>query len=176
MVRNDCVREPHSKSSSGPAEESLEEMKLLVVEDDPAFSELISIVVQQDPKLRIVGFACDGLAAVSAAVELQPDLILCDIGLPKQNGLQAAGEIRDLVPQSKIVFVTGESSPELLRRALELGALAYVLKLDLMPELLAAIGAAREGETYVSAGCSSARIPSVSAGSVPLTAECAARP
>lgn len=173
MVRNDCIREPYRKGSNEPGEGLLRELKVLVVEDDPAFSELISTIVQQDSRLRIVGVASDGIAAVSAAVELQPDLVLSDIGLPKQNGLQAARQILDLVPQSKIVFVTGESSPELVWHAIDLGASGYVSKLDVMAELLAAVSAVREGDKYVSAGCSGARVPSVSGGSVHLTAELA---
>jgi DNA-binding NarL/FixJ family response regulator len=89
--------------------------------------------------LQVIGEASDGLDAVQKAIELRPDLILLDIGLPKQNGLEAARQIRKLAPESKIIFVTQESSPEVLQKAFGLGASGYVVKTRAGSELLAAV-------------------------------------
>lgn len=91
----------------------------------------------------------DGLEAVREAQRLQPDLILLDIGLPTLNGLEAARRIRTLSPISKIVFVTQESSADVVQEALNIGASGYVVKADAGTELIAAITAVLRGEPFV---------------------------
>ena len=91
----------------------------------------------------------DGLEAVREAQRLQPDLILLDIGLPTLNGLDAARRIRTLSPASKIVFVTQESSADVVQEALKIGASGYVAKADAGRELIAAVTAVLRGEQFV---------------------------
>ena len=76
-----------------------------------------------------MGEASDGLEALQKAVELQPDLILLDIGLPSLNGIEVARQIRSLVSESKIIFLTQESSSDVVQQALSLGARGYVAKI-----------------------------------------------
>jgi DNA-binding NarL/FixJ family response regulator len=76
--------------------------------------------------LEVIGEVSDGLAAIQNAVELQPDLILLDIGLPNLSGLDAARQIRKLVPESKIIFWSQESSADVVQEALSIGAWGYV--------------------------------------------------
>jgi len=90
------------------------------------------------------------LAAVQKAAELCPDLILLDIGLPGLNGIEAGRQIRKLVPDAKIIFLTQESSDDVVRAALELGALGYVVKTQAGSDLLAAVDAVLQGKQYVS--------------------------
>ncbi len=92
----------------------------------------------------------DGLEAVRKACELRPDLILLDIGLPRLNGIEAARQIRTLVPESKIIFLTQESSAEVVEEALRLGACGYVKKLKAAKDLLAAVQAVVSGNQFVS--------------------------
>jgi DNA-binding NarL/FixJ family response regulator len=89
---------------------------------------------------------------VRKAKELQPDLILLDIGLPSLNGIEAARQIRKLAPQSKIVFVSQESSADVIEEAMNSGALGYVVKAHAATDLLAAVGAVRERRMFVSSG------------------------
>jgi DNA-binding NarL/FixJ family response regulator len=77
--------------------------------------------------LEVVGEVSDGLDAVHQAEELQPDLILLDIGLPTLNGIEAARRIRNLSPQSKILFVSQESSADVIEAALTLGGMGIYL-------------------------------------------------
>jgi CheY-like chemotaxis protein len=91
----------------------------------------------------------DGLEAVREAQRLQPDLILLDIGLPSLNGLEAARRIRTLSPTSKIVFVTQESSADVVQEALNIGASGFVVKADAGRELIAAVTAVLRGEKFV---------------------------
>jgi DNA-binding NarL/FixJ family response regulator len=101
--------------------------------------------------LQVIGEVSDGLEAVQKAVELQPELILLDIGLPGLNGIEAARQMRSLVPESKIIFLTQESSADVVQEALSLGARAYVVKTRAADELLAAVEAVLSGKMFVSA-------------------------
>lgn len=96
--------------------------------------------------------ASDGSDAVRLAQELNPDLILMDIGLPGLNGIEAARRIRELLPKSKIIFVTQERSEEIVQVALTLGGSGYVLKSRASNDLLSAIRAASNGRRFVSTG------------------------
>jgi DNA-binding NarL/FixJ family response regulator len=99
--------------------------------------------------LRVIGVASDGLEAIQKAEELQPDLILLDIGLPSLNGIEVARQIRKLSPKSKILFVSQESSADVVQEALGTGAQGYVLKIDAGGELLAGVNAVLQGEQFV---------------------------
>jgi CheY-like chemotaxis protein len=81
-------------------------------------------------------------------------LILLDIGLPILNGIEAARRIRTVSPQSKILFVSQESSAKIVREALATGAMGYVVKTDAGSELLAAVEAVRQGKQYLGSGLS----------------------
>jgi CheY-like chemotaxis protein len=94
----------------------------------------------------------DGLAAVQKAEELKPDLILLDIGLPTLNGIEAARQIRKLVPKAKILFLSQESSDDVVQEVLNLGARGYVAKTRAGSDLLAAVEAVLEGKRFVSRG------------------------
>jgi CheY-like chemotaxis protein len=99
--------------------------------------------------LRVIGVASDGLEAVQKAEELQPDLIVLDIGLPSLNGIEVARQIRKLSPRSKILFVSQESSADVVQGALGTGAQGYVLKSDAGKELLEGVNAVLRGEQFV---------------------------
>ena len=96
-----------------------------------------------------MGEVTDGLEAVQKAQELQPDLILLDIGLPRLNGIEAARRIRKLSPKSKVLFVSQESSADVVQEALRTGAEGYVVKMDAGLELLSAVNAVLRGERFV---------------------------
>jgi DNA-binding NarL/FixJ family response regulator len=125
---------------------------VLVVEDFAPFRQFVRSTLAKRPDLQIVGEVADGLDAVRKAELLEPDLVLLDLGLPTLNGIDAARQIRKLVPVSKIIFVTQESSYELLEEALHLGAWGYVLKARAASDLLAAVDAALEGRHFLSVG------------------------
>jgi DNA-binding NarL/FixJ family response regulator len=106
--------------------------------------------VLPDAESAAIGEAPDGATAVQKAGDMRPDLILLDIGLPVLGGLDAARQIRTLAPQSRILFVSQESSREIVEGVLELGARGYVVKSDVMRELLCAVKAVARGERYLS--------------------------
>ena len=124
--------------------------RVLVVEDFEPFRRLICSMLSQRPDLQIIGDLADGWEAVRIAEELQPDLILLDIGLPSLNGLAAARRIRILSPNSKIIFVSQESSPEVIGDALDTGAAGYVIKTMVASVLPIAVEAALQGSRFLS--------------------------
>jgi DNA-binding NarL/FixJ family response regulator len=124
--------------------------KLLLVEDFEPFRHFICSVLEREARFQIIGQAYDGFEAIHKAEELQPDLILLDISLPKLNGIEAARQIRQLSPNSKIVFVSMNNCPETAEAALRTGAHGYVHKTRARSHLPAAIDAVLGGKQFVS--------------------------
>jgi DNA-binding NarL/FixJ family response regulator len=125
-------------------------VRVLVVEDNEPFRRFVCTTLGTRPELQIVGEVWDGLEAVGKAEELQPDLILLDIGLPSLNGIEAGRRIRKLSPKSKILYVSQESSPDVVQEALNLGASGYLNKVRAGTDLVAAVEAALRNERFVS--------------------------
>jgi DNA-binding NarL/FixJ family response regulator len=124
-------------------------IRVLVVEDFEPFRRFVTSTLAGLRDLQVIEVS-DGLAAVEKAVDLQPDLILLDIGFPSLNGFEAARQIRKLVPQSKIIFVSQEPPGEMAQEALSIGAWGYVVKISAETDLLAAVEAVISGKRFVS--------------------------
>jgi DNA-binding NarL/FixJ family response regulator len=123
--------------------------RILVVEDFEPFRRLICSELQKRVEFQVTE-ASDGLAAIRKTEELQPDLILLDIGLPNLDGLEVARRVRQLTNPPRILFVSQESSPEVVRECLRLGALGYVHKPRAGSDLLPAVDAVLGGKRFVS--------------------------
>jgi len=123
-------------------------IRVLVVDDYQPWRHSTLSMLADDSRLRVVGEVSDGLEAVWKARELQVDLVLLDIGLPTLNGIEVAKQIRMLSPPSKILFVSQESSPEVVEEALGTGE-GYVVKQNAGRELLTAVTAVLRGEKFV---------------------------
>jgi len=137
---------------------------VLVVDDFEPFRRLVCSLLEDRTEFRIIDQASDGFQAVQKAKEQQPDLILLDIGLPILNGMMVARRVRKLAPASKILFLTQESSAEIVQEALSIGALGYVYKSHAHTDLLLAIEAVLAGRRFVGGGLESteeadARVP-----------------
>jgi DNA-binding NarL/FixJ family response regulator len=126
-------------------------VRILVVDDYEPWRRFASTTLREQPELEVVGQVSDGLEAVQKAQQLQPDLILLDIGLPTLNGIEAARRIRVVSPTSKILFVSENRSPDIAEEALSTGAGGYVVKSDAGSELLPAVKAVLEGKRFISA-------------------------
>jgi DNA-binding NarL/FixJ family response regulator len=135
-------------------EHLLPPIRILVADDHEGWRRQARLLLRVRPELQVICEASDGPEAVQKAEELRPDLILLDISLPKLNGLEAARRIRQLAPESKILFLTQESSADVAQEALSLGALGYVVKARAGTDLLAAVQEVLQGKQFVSSGLS----------------------
>jgi len=102
---------------------------------------------------EVVGVATDGEAAIAAAAQLLPDVVVLDISMPVLNGIEAAKRMLEANPSTKIVFLSVEKDKDTCRGAVEMGACGYVLKPRLATDLIPAIGLAKDGRRFVSSGC-----------------------
>jgi DNA-binding NarL/FixJ family response regulator len=116
---------------------------------DPWRRFVASLLERADDEFTCT-FASDGLEAVRKAAELHPSVIVMDISLPWLNGIEAARQIRRIVPEAKIVFMSSLSDPELVRAALRAGGRGYVLKSDAHGSLLRGMGAVMLGRYFLS--------------------------
>jgi len=125
-------------------------IRILIADDFKAWRLQVLALLQARAAWQVIAEASDGSEAVQKAEELKPDLILLDIGLPKLNGIEAARQIRQLSPNSKIIFLSMNSDLDIVRAALGTGAFGYVRKTDARRELLSGMDAVLRGEQFVS--------------------------
>ena len=123
---------------------------ILIVEDHPLVMEGIKKTINSVEEYKIVGCASDGVKAVNMARDLQPDVILLDISLPKASGLDLCPVILESSPVTKVVFLTMHLQLSHIRKALKNGAMAYVLKSAPSEQILQAINHVVRGEYYLS--------------------------
>ncbi len=133
--------------------------RVLVVEDYEPFRRFICSTLGKRRELRIVGEASDGLQAVQKAEELQPDLILLDIGLPTINGIEVACRISRLVPAAKVLFVSQNNDADVVTAALSNGAKGYVRKANALIDLLPAVEVVLRGGRFTSRGLLTEQLP-----------------
>jgi DNA-binding NarL/FixJ family response regulator len=128
----------------------LSSIRILITDDFKDWRRQVHLLLQARPTWQVIAEAADGSEAVQKAEELKPDLILLDIGLPKLNGIEAARRIRQLSPNSKIIFLSQNSDLDVVRAALGASAFGYVRKMDAGRELLPAMDAVLGGRQFVS--------------------------
>jgi DNA-binding NarL/FixJ family response regulator len=124
--------------------------RVLVVDDYEPWHRVVSSILETQAEVKVVGHAFDGLEGVQQAQMLRPELMLLDLGLPRLNGIQAARQIREVSPESRILIVTQTWCAELAELALEIGACGYVVKSEASYELFPAITAVLNGERFLS--------------------------
>ena len=127
-------------------------VRLFIVDDYEPFRKFVRSLLGRSQELQVIGEASDGLEAVRKAEELQPDLIVLDLGLPTLSGMEVARRIRRLCPKGKILFLSQDASFDLAQEAFRLGAMGYVVKAHAGSELLAAVEAVCQGRQFVSKG------------------------
>ncbi|NOT96137.1 MAG: response regulator transcription factor [Nitrospira sp.] len=121
--------------------------RVLMADDHSLILAGLRKLVEAD--CEVVGAVEDGRSLVEAAQRLRPDLILLDISMPLLNGLEAARQLRTLVPESKLIFLTMHASPTYATEAFQIGASGYLLKRSAASELGLAIKAALQGQHYL---------------------------
>jgi DNA-binding NarL/FixJ family response regulator len=134
---------------------------VLIADDFEAFRRYLRARLWQAGFQTVVE-ASDGLEAVARAAELQPALVLLDIGMPNLDGLRATIRIRSVAPQAKVLFVSQHSDPDIVQAALSHGAAGYLCKFGINDELLPALEAVLAGKRFVCSECASMEQPLVS--------------
>ncbi|RPH92675.1 MAG: DNA-binding response regulator [Lysobacterales bacterium] len=120
-----------------------------------------------EPEFELIGVVEDGRALLVAARELQPDVIVSDISMPELNGVEALEELKKLIPEVRVVFLTMHHNVAYARQAMAAGALGYVLKHSAAEELILAVRAAAAGRTFVSPAIAGELLESLRAGDGP---------
>jgi DNA-binding NarL/FixJ family response regulator len=125
-------------------------LTILVADHSKDWRRAIRLLLEKDAELRDVIEAADGLEAIHKAEELQPDLILLDVGLPKLNGIKAASRVSVVAPRSKLLFLSVHDDDSVVQAAFTVGALGYIHKFDSATELLNGARAVASGNHFVS--------------------------
>jgi DNA-binding NarL/FixJ family response regulator len=124
-------------------------LRVLIVEDDPVMQLGLEQSLAAHSQLAIVGQAEDGYLGVRAALELKPDVVVMDIGLPRLDGIAATAEIKKALPNVRVVMLTSHIADTEIIAALSSGADAYCIKGANVDRLLVAIAAVAEGAAYL---------------------------
>jgi PAS domain S-box-containing protein len=146
-------------------------IRILIVDDFKDWRRQLHSLLKARPTWQIIAEASDGPEAVQKAEDLKPDLILLDIGLPKLNGIEAAKQIRQRSPGSRIIFLSQNSDPDIVRAALDTGASGFVRKIDAGRELLPAVDAALQGKQFLSSSLEGHRFADTSVQKAPQSHE-----
>lgn len=121
--------------------------RVLLADDHRIVAEGLESLLS--PEFELVGTVEDGKAMIAAAIEKRPDVIVADISMPEMNGIDALKQLREILPEAKVVFLTMHQDVAYLRQALEAGASGFVMKHSASTELIDAIHAALQGKIYI---------------------------
>ncbi len=129
---------------------TLKKIRVLLAEDHTIVRQGISALLKSEPDLEVVGEASDGLEAVEMAKKLTPDVVLMDIAMRNLNGLEATRKIKKLFSHMKVLVLTMYENEEWIFQILKAGASGYLIKDSAMTDLISAIRAIYQGDSYLS--------------------------
>jgi DNA-binding NarL/FixJ family response regulator len=127
----------------------MNKLRIILAEDHETIRDGLKLLVNSQSDMEVVGEADNGRTALQLAEKFSPDVIVMDISMPELNGLQATKKLKDKCPQVKVLILTRHSEPGYLQELLQAGASGYVLKQSKSEELIRAILAVAEGQTYL---------------------------
>jgi DNA-binding NarL/FixJ family response regulator len=133
----------------------MKKLRLLLVDDHAVVREGLRALLSDDNRFEIVGEAADGVAALSAAERLQPDVVVLDVSIPGLNGAQVARRLKASQPGVRTLALTVHEEGGYLRSLMDAGASGYVLKRSAPAELLRAIEVIGDGGTYLDSSIAS---------------------
>ncbi len=133
-----------------PARSEVPMTTVLLADDHTLLRKGVRSLLERSGKLRVVGEAADGRAAVQAVADLRPDVVIMDVAMPLLNGIEATRQIVAEYPRTKVVALSMHGNRRVVVEMLRAGAAAYVLKLSAFEEVTRAVEAAMAGESYLS--------------------------
>ena len=123
----------------------MDKIRILIADDHAIVREGLRALISIHPEMELIGEAADGVEAVVRALELQPDVVLLDLMMPRKNGIDCIQEIKQNRPDAHILVLTSFSDDNLVFSAIKAGALGYLLKDSLPSELIQAIQDVHQG-------------------------------
>ncbi|KYF66505.1 response regulator [Sorangium cellulosum] len=124
-------------------------LRIFLVDDHPIVRDGLKALIEAQPDMTVVGEAADGLSAVEAVTQVEPDIVLMDISMPKLGGAEATARIKKARPAVQVVALTGYEDKTNVQPVLQAGASGYVIKLARAADLVRAIHAVAEGGVYL---------------------------
>ena len=124
-------------------------IRILICDDHAVVRAGLRALIEAKPDLELVGEAADGVEAVQKARELEPDVILMDLVMPRKGGVEAIGDITRENPEARILVLTSFSEDDQAFPAIKAGAMGYIIKDSLPEELLGAIRDIHQGQPYL---------------------------
>jgi two-component system NarL family response regulator len=128
----------------------LEVIRVLIADDQALFRRGLYVVLGTEDHIEVVAEAENGAEAIARAEDLVPDVVLMDVRMPRVNGIEAARQIRDLCPSTKILMLTVSDEEDDLYEAIKAGANGYLLKEISVEEVAEAIRAVVQGQSLIS--------------------------
>jgi two-component system NarL family response regulator len=125
-------------------------IRVLIADDQALFRRGLYVVLGTEEHIEVVAEAEDGEAAIAKAEELAPDVVLMDVRMPRINGIEAARQIRDILPSTRILMLTVSDEEDDLYEAIKAGANGYLLKEISVEEVAGAIHAVVQGQSLIS--------------------------
>jgi len=123
-------------------------LRIMVADDHEVVRKGLVALLQAQPEWQVCGEAGDGREAVEKAIQLKPDILILDIGMPSLNGLEATRQILKTIPNARVLILTLHDSDQVVREVLNAGARGFLLKSDAARDLVAAVEALRHDKTY----------------------------
>ena len=127
----------------------MKNLRILIADDHELVRRGAVGVLRSRRGWKIVGEAANGREAVEKTIKLKPDVAILDISMPELDGVEAVSQIREAVPETKVLVLTMHESDQIVKRALDAGANGYVLKSDLTEALPKAVKALAEGKRFL---------------------------
>ena len=127
----------------------MSKLRIILADDHKLIREGLRMLVNSQADMEVVGEADNGRIAITLTHELQPDVVVMDVSMPELNGLKATEKLKELFPSIKILTLTRHMDEGYLKQLLEAGASGYVLKQSASEELVRAIHAVVNGQTYL---------------------------
>jgi DNA-binding NarL/FixJ family response regulator len=122
-------------------------IKVLIVDDQRTFGEALQLALSREKDMRVVDVVTDGDAAVEAAAEHRPDVVLMDVAMPGMSGIEATRRIKDAEPEAQILILSGYEDDLLLARAVQAGASGLLRKTEAVVDVATSVRRAHKGET-----------------------------
>ena len=133
-----------------------EQKSIIIIDDHPLFREGLKTIISRDDRFKVVGEAGSGHEGLEMTKRLKPDLIIVDISLPDQSGIQLTRDLRHLLSETKILIVSMHSKIDYIAEAFQAGATGYVVKESASERLLQGLKSVAKGDYYLDSSVSHA--------------------